>query len=63
MALVTPLSPDHDETTKELAAFFNETLGFCPNSILTMQRRPAISRAFINLNKAVLANDGRVTSS
>jgi len=63
MALVTPLSPDHDETTKELAAFFNETLGFCPNSILTMQRRPAISRAFINLNKAVMANDGRVTSS
>ena len=63
MALVTPLSPDHDETTKELAAFFNETLGFCPSSILTMQRRPAISRAFINLNKAVMANDGRVTSS
>ncbi len=63
MALVTPLSPDHDETTKELAAFFNETLGFCPNSILTMQRRPAISRAFINLNKAVMANDGRVSSS
>ena len=63
MALVTSLSPDHDETTKELAAFFNETLGFCPNSILTMQRRPAISRAFINLNKAVMANDGRVSSS
>ena len=63
MALVTPLSPDHDETTKELAAFINETLGFCPNSILTMQRRPAISRAFINLNKAVMANDGRVSSS
>lgn len=63
MALVTPLSPDHDDTTKELAAFFNETLGFCPNSVLTMQRRPAISQAFINLNKAVMANDGRVSSS
>jgi uncharacterized peroxidase-related enzyme len=63
MPLVTPLSPDHDETTQELADFFNETLGFCPNSVLTMQRRPAISRAFINLNKAVMANDGRVTSS
>lgn len=63
MALVTPLSPDHDDTTKELAAFFNETLGFCPNSVLTMQRRPAISQAFINLNKAVMANDGRVNSS
>ncbi|MDG1502186.1 MAG: carboxymuconolactone decarboxylase family protein [Ulvibacter sp.] len=63
MALVTPLSPDHDDTTKELADFFNETLGFCPNSVLTMQRRPAISQAFINLNKAVMANDGRVSSS
>ena len=63
MALVTPLSADHDDTTKELAAFFNETLGFCPNSVLTMQRRPAISRAFINLNKAVMINDGRVSSS
>lgn len=46
----------------ELARFFNETLGFCPNSVLTMQRRPAIAKAFINLNMAVIANDGRVTA-
>ena len=63
MALVTPLSADHDLETKELAEFFNETLGFCPNSVLTMQRRPAISKAFINLNKAVMANEGKVTSA
>ena len=63
MPLVTPLSPDHDNETKELATFFNETLGFCPNSVLTMQHRPAISKAFINLNKAVMANEGRVTSA
>ncbi|MCA0152463.1 carboxymuconolactone decarboxylase family protein [Winogradskyella vincentii] len=63
MALVTPLSPEHDLETKKLAEFFNETLGFCPNSVLTMQRRPAISKAFINLNKAVMANEGRVTSA
>ena len=63
MPLVTPLSADHDLETKELAEFFNETLGFCPNSVLTMQRRPAISKAFINLNKAVMANEGRVTSA
>jgi uncharacterized peroxidase-related enzyme len=63
MALVTPLSLEHDLETKELAEFFNETLGFCPNSVLTMQRRPAISKAFINLNKAVMANEGRVTSA
>ena len=63
MPLVTPLSADHDSETQELAAFFNETLGFCPNSVLTMQRRPAISKAFINLNKAVMANEGKVTSA
>jgi uncharacterized peroxidase-related enzyme len=63
MPLVTPLNAQHDATTKELSDFFNETLGFCPNSVLTMQRRPEISRAFINLNKAVMANDGRVTSA
>jgi uncharacterized peroxidase-related enzyme len=63
MPLVTPLSSEQDLETKELAEFFNETLGFCPNSVLTMQRRPAISKAFINLNKAVMANEGRVTSS
>jgi len=63
MPLVTPLSAEHDQETKELAEFFNETLGFCPNSVLTMQRRPAISKAFINLNKAVMANEGRVTSA
>ncbi|MEC3963863.1 carboxymuconolactone decarboxylase family protein [Flagellimonas halotolerans] len=63
MALVSPLAPNHDPETKQLAEFFNETLGFCPNSVLTMQHRPAISKAFINLNKAVMANEGRVTSA
>jgi len=63
MALVEPLDPNHDHETKKLAEFFNETLGFCPNSVLTMQHRPAISKAFINLNKAVMANEGRVTSA
>ena len=63
MPLVNPLSAEHNLETKELAEFFNETLGFCPNSVLTMQRRPAISKAFINLNKAVMANQGRVTSA
>ena len=63
MPLVRPLSPNHDLETQNLATFFNETLGFCPNSVLTMQHRPAISKAFITLNKAVMANEGRVTSS
>lgn len=62
MPLITPLPPDHDLEVAEMARFFNETLGFCPNSVLTMQRRPAIAKAFIGLNKAVMENQGRVTS-
>ncbi len=63
MPLIKPLDANHDEETKELATFFNETLGFCPNSVLTMQHRPAISKAFINLNKAVMTNEGKVSSA
>lgn len=62
MALVTPLSPNENQEVAELAKFFNETLGFCPNSVLTMQIRPAIAKAFINLNMAVMENHGRVTA-
>ena len=63
MPLVDPLPADADEDVRRLAEFFNETLGFCPNSVLTMQRRPAIAKAFIELNKAVMENRGRVTSA
>ena len=63
MAFVKPLPENFNSEVAELAKFFNETLGFCPNSVLTMQRRPEIATAFINLNKAVMANHGRVTSS
>jgi uncharacterized peroxidase-related enzyme len=62
MPLVEPLAADHDTEVAELARFYNETLGFPPNSVLTMQRRPEIAKAFIELNKAVMANAGRVTS-
>ncbi len=63
MPFVQPLPPDHDDEVRQLSDFFNETLGFCPNSVLTMQRRPRIARAFIELNMAVMENKGRVTSA
>lgn len=63
MPLVKPLSPDKNLEVKKLAEFFNETLGFCPNSVLTMQIRPEIAQSFILLNKAVMKNNGNVTSS
>ena len=63
MPLVAPLSIDGDEEVARLAEFFDETLGYCPNSVLTMMRRPPIARAFIEFNKAVMENKGRVTSA
>ena len=62
MPLVSPLPVDHDPELAELAKFFHGTLGLVPNSVLTMQRRPAIARAFIEMNRAVMTNAGRVTS-
>ena len=63
MPLVKPLRPENNLEVKKLAEFFNETLGFCPNSVLTMQIKPEIARSFINLNIAVMTNHGRVTSA
>jgi uncharacterized peroxidase-related enzyme len=62
MPLVTPLPTDHDPEVAQLALFFNQTLGFPPNSVLTMMRRPALARAFTELNRAVMDNHGRVSS-
>jgi uncharacterized peroxidase-related enzyme len=63
MPLVKPLSPETNPEVKKLAEFFNETLGFCPNSVLTMQIRPDIAKAFINLNMSVMENKGHVSSA
>lgn len=61
--LVLPATEKEDKDFQNLIQFFNETLGFCPNSVKTMYHRPAIAYAFIELNKAVMENKGRVTSS
>ncbi|QPG07042.1 carboxymuconolactone decarboxylase family protein [Salinimonas marina] len=63
MPLVPPLSSEANPEVADMASFFNETLGFCPNSVLTMMRRPEIAKAFINLNMAVMDNQGAVTSA
>ena len=62
MPLVTPSSIIKDKETQKLVTFFNETLGFCPNSVLTMQKKPHLAQAFVNLNKAVMDNAGSISS-
>ncbi len=61
MPLVSPLPEDHDPGLIDLIQFFRGPLGVVPNSVLTMQRRPAIARAFTEMNKAVMDCGGRVT--
>jgi len=60
--LVNPKSSENDPELRTLIEFYNETLGFCPNSVKTMHHRPRIAYAFIEMNKAVMENKGRVTS-
>lgn len=60
MAHLDPLPP---ETTPELAddfALFEGILGFIPNSLLTMQRMPAMVEGFGALTRAVMDPAGAV---
>ena len=61
--LVLPKSGEDDPELQKLIEFYEETLGFCPNSIKTMHHRSRIAYAFIEMNKAVMENRGRVTSA
>jgi alkylhydroperoxidase family enzyme len=60
MAHLEPLPPT---TTPELAEDFDvfvKILGFIPNSLLTMQRRPAMVKGFSELTRAVMDPNGAV---
>ncbi len=61
--LVKPLDRNATKEAQEMADFYDETLGFTPNSLFTMMHRPRISTAFMEMNKAVMENKGRITSS
>jgi len=61
--LVYPLDRNATKEAAEMADFYEETLGFTPNSLFTMMHRPRIANAFVEMNKAVMENKGRVTSS
>lgn len=61
--LVLPAVSTPDAELSQLITLYEETLGFCPNSVLTMSHRPEIAKAFVALNKAVMDNHGRVTSA
>ena len=61
--LVSPLDRNSTQQVKEMAIFYDETLGFTPNSLFTMMHRPRIAKAFLEMNQAVMENKGSITSS
>lgn len=62
MTRMKPLSIEDctDPELKSTLQHFVKTLGFVPNSLLTMQRIPGIAKAVIQLNKAVFDPNGCV---
>lgn len=60
MPRLAPLPPDTTPELKPHFDFFLGTLGFTPNSVLTMQRKPRLVQAFAQLNGAVMDPSGEV---
>jgi len=60
MAHLQPLPPETTPELREDFAIFERILGFIPNSLLTMQRMPAMVKGFGELTKAVMDPDGDV---
>ena len=60
MSRLLPLPADTTPELKNHFDFFLSTLGFTPNSVLTMQRKPGLVQAFAQLNAAVMDPAGEV---
>ncbi len=60
MAHIDPLPADHTPELADTFRHFEDILGFVPNSLLTLQRRPQIVRAFGELTAAVMDPEGSV---
>jgi uncharacterized peroxidase-related enzyme len=60
MPRLQPLPPETTPELKDHFDFFLGTLGFTPNSVLTMQRKPGLVKAFAQLNAAVMDPAGEV---
>src|SRR2546422_3262735 len=57
---INPLPPDHSPELKEQFEAMRKNLGFIPNSILIMQRKPKLAKALAQLTTAVWDPEGKV---
>jgi uncharacterized peroxidase-related enzyme len=59
-ARLAPLPPEHSPELKEQFDTMRKNLGFVPNSILIMQRRPRMAKAFAQMTASIWDPDGMV---
>ena len=60
MAHLDPLPASTTPSLKDDFEVFTKILGFVPNSLLTMQRRPEIVKGFAALTRGVMSEEGSV---
>ena len=59
-ARLDPLPPETTPDIKDEFDSFFKTLGFIPNSVLTMQRKPKLAKAFVQIQRALWDPDSKV---
>jgi uncharacterized peroxidase-related enzyme len=59
-ARIEPLPADHNPDLKEAFAAYTRSLGFIPNSMLILQRKPKIVKAMAQLAASIWEPDGEV---
>jgi uncharacterized peroxidase-related enzyme len=57
---IAPLPPEHTPELKDQFETMRKNLGFVPNSILIMQRKPKMAKAFAQLTASVWDPEGKV---
>jgi alkylhydroperoxidase family enzyme len=57
---LAPLPPEHTPELKEQFDSFFKSLGFVPNSVLTMQRKPKLVRAFVAMQGSIWDPESKV---
>ena len=59
-ARIAPLPPEHSPDLKDQFESMRKNLGFVPNSILIMQRKPRMAKAFAQMTASIWDPDGKV---
>jgi uncharacterized peroxidase-related enzyme len=59
-ARIQPLPPEHSPELQEQFESMGKNLGFIPNSILIMQRKPKMAKAFAQMTASIWDPDGTV---